>query len=124
MKFRDYLVFLALGAILPLAILGVVSAYTLWEHDRESFREAAQARALAVSTAIDSEIEGHILTAVALGASLNIDSMDYGAFRAVAERILATQPGWSNINLALPSGQQVVNLRRAQGTPLHSIAGV
>ena len=124
MKLRSYLTLLALGAIVPLAIFGIVAAYVLDAHHQATFRQGVEARTHAVLTALDSEIEGSIATALALGASLNINAADFGAFREVAERILATQPNWSNINLALPSGQQVVNLQRPPGAPLHSIAGV
>ena len=123
-KLRRYLVLLALGTIVPLAVFGVVVSALVLEHDRSMFRRTAQERALAITTAVDAEIGGSIATAVALGASLDINSADFLAFREVAQRILRTQPNWSNINLALPSGQQVVNLQRPQGAKLHSIAGV
>ena len=123
-KLRTYLGWLVAGAILPVAVFGVIVGSFILEHDRATFQRAAQERALAITTAVDAEIGGSIATAQALGASLDIQRSDFGAFREVAERILRTQPNWSNINLALPSGQQVVNLQRPPGAPLHSIAGV
>lgn len=124
MKLRAYLALLALGAIAPVALFGVIVGSLMLEHNRNTFQRGAQERALAMITAVDSEIGGSIATAAALGASLDIRSGDFLAFREVAELFLKTQPNWSNINLALPSGQQVVNLQRTQGTPLHSVAGV
>ena len=124
MKLRAYLGVLALGAVAPVALFGAIVATLILNHDQETFRRAAQERALAITTAVDAEIGGSIATAQALGASLDINRADFEAFREVAQRILKTQPHWSNINLALPSGQQVVNLQRPQGAPLHSIKGV
>jgi signal transduction histidine kinase/ActR/RegA family two-component response regulator len=123
-KLRNYLALLALGAILPVALFGAIVGSFMLEHNRATFQRGAQERALAMMTAVDAEIGGSIATAEALGASLDIDSGDFQEFREVAQRILRTQPDWSNINLALPSGQQVVNLQRPEGAPLHSIAGV
>ena len=124
MKLRNYLALLALGAILPVAVFGAVVGSFMLEHNRATFQRGAQERALAMMTAVDAQIGGSIATAEALGASLDIATGDFQEFREVAQRILRTQPDWSNINLALPSGQQVANLQRPQGAPLHSIAGV
>jgi signal transduction histidine kinase/ActR/RegA family two-component response regulator len=123
-KLRTYLALLALGAIVPVALFGAVVGSFMLEHNRTTFQRGAQERALAMMTAVDAEIGGSIATAEALGASLDIETGDFRDFREVAERILRTQPNWSNISLALPSGQQVVNLQRPAGAPLHSIAGV
>src|ERR671915_1453236 len=122
MRLRTHLALLTFGTLLPVAVVGAVTAWLFVEYDGRAFRRAAQERTLAISTAIDSEIEGTIATARALGESLDGNAADYAAFRALAQRILATQPHWSNINLALPDGQQVVNLARPPGAPLHSIA--
>ena len=124
MKLRSHFALLTLGTLLPIAIVGAVTTWLFVEHDRDAFRRATLERMLALSTAVDSEIEGTIATARALGESLDVNTADFAQFRAVAQRILATQPHWSNINLALPSGQQVVNLAQPPGAPLHSIAGI
>ena len=123
MRLRPYLGLLVAGAIVPVAFLAVVLSAVLVERARDTFRLGVQERAHAASKAVDDTIEGSIATLQALGAALEVDH-DYAEFREVATRILATQRDWSNINLALPSGQQVVNLQRPQGAKLHSIAGV
>ena len=110
--------------MLPLAIFGIVLTLLVVEQTRATFKDGVQQRVAAISVAVDATIDGTIDTLQALGAALEVDASDYLAFRAVAERILRTQPDWSNINLALASGQQVVNLQRPQGSQLHSIAGV
>ena len=124
MRLRSHLALLTFGTLLPVALVGAVAAWLFVEHDRDNFRRATLERALALSTAVDAEIDGTIATARALGEALDVNAADYSAFRAVAQRILATQPHWSNINLALPDGQQLVNLARPAGEKLHSFAGV
>ena len=104
MRLRAFLAWLTAGAMVPLAIFGIVLALLVVAQTRTTFKDGVQQRALAISVAVDATIEGTIDTLQALGAALEVDSRDYLAFRAVAERILKTQPDWSNINLALPSG--------------------
>jgi signal transduction histidine kinase/CheY-like chemotaxis protein len=124
MRLRSHFALLTFGTLLPVAIAGTITAWLFVEHDRDAFRRATLERTLALSTAVDAEIDGSIATARALGESLDVNVADFAAFRGLAQRILATQPHWSNINLALPDGQQLVNLARPPGAPLHSIAGV
>ena len=124
MRLRSHLALLTFGTLLPVAVVGASAAWLFVQDNREAFERATLERMLALSTAVDAEVEGTIATARALGESLDVNAADYGAFRAVAQRILATQPHWSNINLALPDGQQVVNLARPSGEKLHSIAGI
>ena len=124
MRLRPFLGLLTAGAIVPLAIFGILLAALLINQSGRTFRDGVQQRTLVASLAIDATMEGTIQTLQALGAALEVDAVGFMAFRTVAQRILATQPNWSNISLALPSGQQVVNLQRPQGSKLHSIAGV
>ncbi len=118
MRLRAYLVSLALATLLPVAIFAAVVGYFLVKEQRDTFRRGAEARTLAVSTAVDAELNGSIATLLALSTLPALDDGDFAAFRVRAERILATQPAWSNINLAMPSGQQVMNLQRPPGAPL------
>jgi signal transduction histidine kinase len=124
MRLRSHLALLTFGTLLPVALVGAVAAWLFVEHDRDNFRRATLERALALGTAVDAEIEGTIATARALGEALDVNAADYSGFRAVAQRILATQPHWSNINLALANGQQVVNLALPAAAKLHSIVGI
>ena len=123
MNLRAYLAFLALGAIAPLVLFAVIVGSLMLQHSRAIFQRGAQERCLAMMTAVDAQIGGSIATAVALGASFDISRGDFLPFREIAERFLKTQRNWSNIDLALPSGQQMVNLQHPQGTTLYSIAG-
>src|SRR3954471_16523285 len=122
MRLRAYLLFLTLATLLPVALFAAVVAYFLVEEERGTFRRGAEARTLAMSTAVDIELNGSIGTLQALATLPIPDGEDFMAFRDRAERILATQPDWSNINLALPSGQQVMNLARPSGALLPDLA--
>ena len=124
MRLRPFLGLLTAGAIVPVAFFGLLVGVVLVDQSRDTLRNGIQQRTQATSTAVDATIEGSIATLQALGAALEVDSADYAPFRNVAARVLATQRNWSNINLALDSGQQVVNLQRPQGAPLHSIASI
>jgi PAS domain S-box-containing protein len=123
-RLRGYLLFLTLAALLPVAVFAAIVGYLLVKEQRETFRRGAEARTLAMSTAVDTELNGSIAALQALATFPTLDQGDLATFRDRAERILATQPDWSNINLALPSGQQVMNLQRPPGAPLPDIARV
>ena len=122
MPLRAYLSFLTLATLLPVAVFAAVLAYFLVQQDRETFRRGAEARALAMITAVDTALAGDIATLESLATTQALDSASLDAFRQRAERVLATRPYWSTINVALPSGQQVVNLLRPPGAPLPDIA--
>src|SRR5436190_20770905 len=115
MRLRTYLLFLTLATLLPVALFAAVVAYFLVQEERGTFRRGGEARTLAMSTAVDIELNGSIATLQALATLPALDGGDLATFRDRAERILSTQPDWSNISLALPSGQQIMNLQRAPG---------
>jgi PAS domain S-box-containing protein len=113
---------LTLAALLPVALFAAVVALLLVLQDRETLRRGAEARTLAMITAIDTALAGDIATLGSLATSQWLDNDDLARFRDRAERVIATRSDWSTINLALPSGQQVMNLRRAPGSGLPDIA--
>ena len=121
MSLRGYLTWLAMATLLPLAFFAAIVAYFLVAEQRETFRRGAEERTLAVLTAIDNELSGSVSTLAALATLPALDEGDFPTFRHRAQRILAAQPDWTNINLALPGGQQVMNLQVALGAPLPDI---
>lgn len=108
---RSKLLLLAAVGVVPGLILSFVLGYFLIEHDKETFREAAQARNRTFLTAVDARMLGYIGTLRALAASVNLDKADFASFQAEAHRVLASQPDWRNVLLLEASGQQVMNLR-------------
>jgi PAS domain S-box-containing protein len=120
---RAYLVSLTLATLLPVAIFAGIVGYFLVEEQRETFRRGAEERTLALLTAVDAELRGSIATIGALGLvqSLAEDDLDY--FRETAQRLLASQPHWININLARPDRQRLVDLLAPEGAALPPITG-
>jgi signal transduction histidine kinase len=118
MKLRSYLMLFALATLLPIAVFAVVVGALLIESQRDTFRRAAEERTLAVLNTVEVDLKSSISTVEALAVSPTLDSPDPTEFRSIATSVLSTQPDWSTINLALPTGQQVMNLSRAAGDPL------
>jgi PAS domain S-box-containing protein len=119
---RSSLTALALATLLPVALFAAGIALLLVLQDRETFRRGAEARTLAMITAIDTALAGDIAALESLATLPWLDNDDLVAFRDRAARVIAIRSDWSTINLALPSGQQVMNLRRPPGSDLPNIA--
>jgi signal transduction histidine kinase/ActR/RegA family two-component response regulator len=121
MSLRSHLLLLTLVVLLPLAIFG--AGATLWVADREqlAFEQGARQRTLALLTAVDTELEGHVETLRALASSYNLQTGNLPAFHRQAMRLLATQNDWRDIILALPSGQRILDTSRPFGTSLELI---
>jgi len=124
MKLRWHLVLLTLATLLPLAIFAVVEGALLVVSERETFRRGAEARTLAVLTAIDTELNRSITTARVLVASPGLGEAELHYFRRTAALVLAAQPDWINITVARPDGQQIMNLRVPEGDYLPNIGAV
>ena len=124
MTLRSYLVGLTLAALLPVAIFAALVGTFLVSEQRETFRAGAEARTLAVLTAVDHELNGSISILSVLATLPSLDEGDLDTFRRQAQRTLATLPQWANINLALPDGQQLMNLQVPPGAPLPNIGAL
>ena len=122
MKLRSHLFVLAVSAVLPIVVFSAVISTILVERERDTFRRSAMERTRALMTAVDAELRGSMSTLLALASSRNLESADLAAFHAEASRVLASQPTWLNVSLALPSGQQVLNTGRAFGAELPIVA--
>ncbi len=121
MALRGYLTALTLATLLPVVAFAIVLSVLLLDRDRETFRRGAEERTLALLTAVDTQLNGSISTVQALAVMPTLRGGDLGYFRKVAARALQTQPDWTNMNLALPSGQQIMNLAVPEGEPLPNI---
>jgi signal transduction histidine kinase len=124
MRLWAYLLLVTCVAMLPLVVFSAYVGYLLIEEQRETFRLGAEDRTLAVLTAVDNELQGSISTLAALSTSPSLDEADFATFRNRAQRVLDAKPDWQNVNLALPDGQQVLNLQVAPGLPLPNIGGL
>ena len=95
---------LAVSAVLPIVVFSAVISTVLVEREQDTFRRSAMERTRALMTAVDAELRGSMSTLRALAASSNLEKADLAAFHAEASSVLASQPTWLNVSLALPSG--------------------
>ena len=107
---RSHLTVLVLVTMIPLLIFSGLMIYILATQERDTFQKGATERTRALVTAVDTELRRSITTLEALAALRFFDHDDLRSFREEAARVLKSQPDWFTINLALPSGQQIVNL--------------
>jgi two-component system sensor histidine kinase UhpB len=106
------------AAILPLLLFGGWVGYLAAVQTRnETSRNATLAVDGAVSR-IAAELVSQLDLVRTIAASAALDIPDLVAFRSEAERVRADQPLWRTIELALPSGAQVLNLLRPAGENL------
>ena len=117
MTIRSHLLLLASSAVLPVLAFAILVSITLVKHEQRTFERGAIERARAMMSAIDASLRGSVSTLQAIAASRALASGDLRGFHESAMRVLATQPGWSNITLSLPSGEKVVDALAPFGAP-------
>lgn len=117
MKLRSHLLVLTLAVLLPVSIFGV--ATTLWvaERERDSFERGARQRTLALLTAVDTELNGHVTSLQALATSYDLQAGNLDAFHRQSKRLLPMHTHWKLITLSLPSGEVVLTVARSNSTP-------
>ncbi|HXV79828.1 MAG TPA: PAS domain S-box protein [Candidatus Binatia bacterium] len=118
---RSHLVLLTASTLLPIIIFTVVIAVFLARREQETFRRGANQRTLALLTAVDEQLKGTIGTLTALATSQRLDTDDLSDFYKEAARVLEKEPNWFTVNLAAPSGKQVLDVPRPFGAPLPTI---
>jgi signal transduction histidine kinase len=111
-------VLLTLATLFPVVAFVVSVSAELVQRERAAFRQGAEARTLAMVSAVDTAMGGAITAIRSLGILPSLDAGDLASFADAAQRVLATQPQWTNLHLAEPSGRQVVNIRVPPGDPL------
>jgi PAS domain S-box-containing protein len=119
---RSHLLALTLATLLPMIAFAVVASVLFAQRERATFERGARERTLALLTAVDAELAGSITALQALATSDDLASDSFKTFHAEATRVLRSQPRWLTINLAPPSGQQIVNVLRPFGARLPAIA--
>jgi PAS domain S-box-containing protein len=118
---RSHLLVLTLGTLLPVVLFAIAAALLLAQREQATFERGARERALAMLTAVDSELKGSINTLKALAASRFLDNGDLAAFHAQAARVASSQPDWFAIHLAAPTGEKLLDTLTPYGTPLLQI---
>ena len=121
MKLRSHLLWLTLAILLPMVIFGVSATTLIARRERAVFQRGAQERTLAVRTALDIELAGHLTSLRALASSETLAMGDLRAFYDEAARILTSQPNWRGISLTLPSGHHVFQTTESFGADVPPI---
>ena len=112
------LLLVAVAAAIPVLLFGGWVAYLIAEHERADARWAASETAERVTERVGSQLSAQLQVAEALAASAALDGPDLQAFYTEAERLKASRPLWHTIQLADPSGAQVLNLLRPSDATL------
>jgi signal transduction histidine kinase len=121
MKLRSHLLALIVVTLVPMVVFGVSATALIAQRERAIFQRGAQQRTLALLTALDTELTGHITSLRGLAGSRSLEVNDLRAFYDEAVRVVPTQPNWRGVNLTLPSGERVFETSRpfgSEGTPV------
>ncbi len=118
---RSHLTALVLITLIPLLIFSALMISLVAKRERDTFERGARDRTRAVLTAVDTELKSSITTLEALASLSHFDRDDLRSFRQDALDVLRSQPHWLAINLAEPSGQQVLNLFPSSDATLMTI---
>ena len=103
--------------IVPGTIGLFIVASSFYQHEREHIAEGTLVTARALVSAVDRELVSTTMAAQILALSPNLQSEDFAAFHAEANRLIPLMFG-SNFALADETGQQLVNTLMAYGEPL------
>jgi signal transduction histidine kinase len=121
MKLRSHLLLLSIATAAPIVALAFLIAVVVVKQERDSLRDSAGERVLAVMSAIDAELRGSIATLRALAASRHLETGDLKAFHADAGRIFGTHPDWLNFTLARGDGTRILDAANPPGRDLGPI---
>ena len=122
MKLRSHLLILSIATAAPIVALATVIAVVVVKQERDSVRDAAGERVVAVMSAIDAELRGSIATLRAMAASGHLESGNLKAFHADAMRILATHHDWLDFTLARGDGTRILTASNPLGSDLGPVA--
>ena len=115
MRLRSHLLLLSIATAAPVMVLAVVVAVLVVRQERDTLRDAARDRVVAVMSALDAELRGSLATLRALAASSHLESDDLQAFHAEARRVLRSHPDWRDFTLAGPDGTRLMSSLQAPG---------
>lgn len=114
---RSRLVWLAAACIAPAFLMMAALLYVYYERDQSELVRDSQAKVRALSFAIDREFVSVETMLIALAGSPDLAAGNLAAFDQQA-RDLVKSERVTNVLMADPSGQQIINTRRPAGSPL------
>jgi DNA-binding NarL/FixJ family response regulator/PAS domain-containing protein len=112
------LLLLVLTAAIPILLFGLWASHLSAENGRANIRRDILERVEDVTERVSAELRGHLGMLQGLAASTALDRDDLGLFYIEALRLKAANPLWYTVELADPSGAQVLNLLRPLGQKL------
>jgi two-component system sensor histidine kinase UhpB len=112
------LLLLVLTAAIPILLFGLWASHLSAENGRANIRRDILERVGDVTERVSSELRSHLGMLQGLAASTALDRNDLGLFYIEALRLKAANPLWYTVELADPSGAQVLNLLRPLGQKL------
>ena len=113
---------LIFAAILPLLLSGGLVAYFAADRARSDARRAAADTTARVAERVSAELAAQLDVMQTLAGSAALRRDDIPTFREEVERIKPLHPLWFTVELATPSGDQVLNLLRPAGQSLGQTA--
>jgi signal transduction histidine kinase len=116
--FRQQLLLLTVGVLLPAVIFGGFVVWRLSTEQRAADERRLIQSARDLAATLDRELSGSVRSLQALAQSQTLDTGDLEAFRVTADRVLGTQPAWMGIILLDTHGQMLINTRIPKGEPL------
>lgn len=118
MRLRSHLQILTVGTLLPVVLFGLAAAAVIAEHERDLVLRGGSERTLALLTAVDAKLDGHIESLRALAGSSALTEDDLATFHVEMSRALQVQLGWQTFVLARPDGVLLLDAEQPFGTEL------
>ena len=112
MRIRTHLVLLVCAVLLPVLVFAAMLTGLFWLQQRANFDQRYLERVRAVSLALDTEIQASIRVLDALEFTSDLGSDRPSQFAGKARRVLISQPSWSAIVLADPTGNWIIEVGR------------
>jgi signal transduction histidine kinase/CheY-like chemotaxis protein len=109
MTIRSYLVTLVVVALVPVLIFSVIVVLRLNRKDHEALERATTESARVLLTALDRELTRSLTALDVLASSRHLDDGNLRGFYDDARTLLESHPDWSNVSLATPRGDYVLN---------------
>jgi PAS domain S-box-containing protein len=115
---RAHLIALVLAVLLPALAVAAGAAWHLAISYRHAFEARLQDTARAMALFLDSEVQTHLATVVALASSPLLERDDLSAFEAWARSVGQSVGSWVVLNDAAPGHRQLLNTAQSEGEPL------
>ena len=115
---RTRLLYLAAGALVPLAIMSGIGLLALIHEQRNQSERSSIEVTRALSTAVDAELQRSMSALQILASSPELERAEITRFHHAITRALEHNPTWLTVILAEPSGKQIVNARYALSSSL------